>query len=498
VVGTFARQLVQPTKKERSPVDDTPADKARSELASFRASQEHRKRWYRQHVAALPPGDPIAPNARELHGQLAARADKPLKQRFFEILRNSPRNPPLEDLANSLTNAIFEPKTWNQVWDIPSLTPLESEFKQNLQWPRYFESLVQTLVREELERTERFSREVLFNVKVARQESLETVDQEHDVLLMNRSGTLVSLDAKTASSEAKDLNSRILQFERTSGKLARFLVVIPLFTEDLELNECSAIRTIPFALDRVKQSFLVLSNEKAPFYLAPPDRPEAPPRRVDRGTPGAVECKPLESLFRLGRHGQLEELAEARPGALVALVERLHAPTAPQGRERFVAEVELLEQEPVRLRERPQRLLEDAGDLGLQQQGLGRAVVGAIVQRLLEGDLARVVAASGLAPGGDREVGHRRAGLHVAGDEAAHQIQREILGDVLGVGPREARPTEGLHEDLRDAAGERVAASVAGLFNERGFDPRRHRGDTSHENLPEAARAVRRGRSGRG
>ncbi len=205
----------------------------------------------------------------------------------------------LDNVGNALFNAIMASNVWNDVWQTQPVPHRPSKFTTNLLfWPKYFEFLVQTIVAEQLPRSSKFSREVLFNWKVERQENAGIIEQEHDALLMDRSGTLFSLDAKTASSDAKDLNSRILQFERTSGRLARFLVVIPLFLEDLAFDECAMIRTIPFEMARINQHFLVVTNEPSTFYLAPPETPGGIPTRVEKGTPGALECRRLEDLFR--------------------------------------------------------------------------------------------------------------------------------------------------------------------------------------------------------
>jgi hypothetical protein len=305
VVNTFSRRLVPPTRAEKSPLDDTRRmGDFQRELEHFRSSQEYRRRWYKQLVGLSESGVEFPSSARDLRTLLEKIAEHPFKEALLgalgkQMIHGNRITQPLPNVVNALFNAILSGKTWNEVWKAHPASHLPNGFTtETLFWPKYFEFLVQTIVAEQLPRSSKFSGEVFFNWKVERQENAGITDQEHDALLVDRSGTLFSLDAKTASSDAKDLNSRILQFERTSGRLARFIVVIPLFLEDLALDECAMIRKIPFEMARIKQPFLVVTGEPSTFYLAPPETPEGIPTRVEKGTPGALECRRLEDLFR--------------------------------------------------------------------------------------------------------------------------------------------------------------------------------------------------------
>lgn len=231
VVRTFSRELVEPTTRERSPLDaHEQLPEHLRELEQFRSSQEYRRVWYRR-ILAQQPSEVVLPSSHtELRLLLETIAAGPFKSAIQEILLKHDRlGSPLDQVVNALFNAVLAPKTWNSIWRVPGISSRKNAFgADNLLWPKYFECLVQAVIAEQLPRSNQFSQEVLFNWRVARAGNLGIIEQEHDALLMARNGTLYSLDAKTASSEAKDLNSRILQFERTSGRLARFVVVIPL------------------------------------------------------------------------------------------------------------------------------------------------------------------------------------------------------------------------------------------------------------------------------
>ncbi|MCS6900464.1 MAG: hypothetical protein RMJ98_12965 [Myxococcales bacterium] len=304
IVNIFARKLVPPNDLEKSPLEDRSKYPCfMRELEKFRTNREYRLSWYRQLAGASSTDLSLPSSTRDLQHWLKNVAKNPFKKSILGALNSQVSgrriNHSLENVTNAIFNAIFSADTWKKIWEIPPPNHLPNEFTTaTIFWPKYFEYLVQTIVMEQLPRSSKFSKEVLFNWKVERQDNAGIPEQEHDVLLMGRSGTLFSIDAKTAGSDTKDLNSRILQFERTSGRLARFLVAIPLFLEDLHFDECMLIRKIPFKMAEIKQPFLVVTNEPSTFYLAPPETPGGIPTQVQKGTPGALECRRLEDLFQ--------------------------------------------------------------------------------------------------------------------------------------------------------------------------------------------------------
>jgi hypothetical protein len=72
--------------------------------------------------------------------------------------------------------------------------------------------------------------EIYSNIKVVKQG--KTVG-EHDILLVTKWGTIISLDAKTFDVESKDLDARLLNLRNGAGRYVEFIPIFPLYESDI-------------------------------------------------------------------------------------------------------------------------------------------------------------------------------------------------------------------------------------------------------------------------
>jgi hypothetical protein len=72
--------------------------------------------------------------------------------------------------------------------------------------------------------------EAYSNIKVVKQG--KTVG-EHDILLVTKWGTIISLDAKTFDVESKDLDARLLNLRNGAGRYVEFIPIFPLYESDI-------------------------------------------------------------------------------------------------------------------------------------------------------------------------------------------------------------------------------------------------------------------------
>jgi hypothetical protein len=125
-------------------------------------------------------------------------------------------------------------------------------------------------------------------------------DQEHDVLLADARGRLLSIDAKAGvprnKSARKDLLARLLQLQRSGGVPARFVVAFPYFPADV--NQAwfpESLRFLPLQLSNWTLDFCVLTDTDADFWI---QRDGQEVRFHSDEAPGRTRCRTLESLLR--------------------------------------------------------------------------------------------------------------------------------------------------------------------------------------------------------
>jgi hypothetical protein len=302
VLGCFGYQLRPPKMTSQEALASASSPPIRAELDRFWAEQDYRRRWY---VRFSDSKNDQTLTAETSVGALLERLTKgapraELLAGLQTVIEKSRRlRVPDRDFGFQILNQLFSAVSWKQALGTATqLPPLPSALgTPELRWPQYFEKVVQLRVAQRFSggSTGKFSPELLFNAEVDREGS--NVLQEHDVLLLQRDGRLCSLDAKTADrTDSKDLNSRLLVLERSSGRLASFTLVIPLFVADLGLAECRELVKLPAKLSQIRQRFVVIAEHPESFWLRYGNEGE-PPTLVPPGTEGAVRCERLEDFL---------------------------------------------------------------------------------------------------------------------------------------------------------------------------------------------------------
>lgn len=232
----------------------------------------------RTHIATaivdeLAPGLPFYQDAIELlSAAMDGTSDDHL--RFDDRRRAMARN-----LARKLAKLVRDRAV------SPADERVTTPFGKDQNYAAYFEGVVQTMV------AKHAGRPVLANVWV-RQAAQVRDEAEHDALLVTRQATLVSLDAKTFDVASKDLDARLLQFDRAGGGFSRFIVVLPYFLEDLDLAP-KKLRELPFLLDKLGQPFAVVAADDRDFVLDR-DSKENPLTTTGDG----IRCESLASLLQ--------------------------------------------------------------------------------------------------------------------------------------------------------------------------------------------------------
>ena len=255
-----------------------------AKVQRFRHDQVYRREWLHR-TTGLPPKDLRAVlETMSDDQQLRQKTSDVLFQTLHQRLEAAPglRIDNLNkqrELANSMVKALRNPRSW--VPRPPPLPPLHGHQR----FSTYFERLLQALVA-------RHTLAGLVNPKIVHRDHPEKIKAEHDVLLVTREATLVSLDAKTYSVAGKELDARLLQLSRASGQLSRFIVVFPYFLDDLEFFP-PALRRLPFRLHALQQPFAIFGPDEQDLILD--ERSEVEPSRS--GNHNGIRCQSVESCL---------------------------------------------------------------------------------------------------------------------------------------------------------------------------------------------------------
>ncbi|MBK7219795.1 MAG: DUF1887 family protein [Saprospiraceae bacterium] len=143
--------------------------------------------------------------------------------------------------------------------------------------PQYFEKIIQSEVAKFIQSHPKTKLlEYFINIEVTTN-GQSAAEAEHDILLNLHNAVLISLDAKTFASDAKDLLSRIKRLENLAGIYTRFVIIIPYFWEDFTSENLDAIEylkklyTLPFFFDTHHISFCVYNHNAESFYITQTD-----------------------------------------------------------------------------------------------------------------------------------------------------------------------------------------------------------------------------------
>lgn len=148
-------------------------------------------------------------------------------QRTFNLARSYPNPQNLESLYNCTLNLAEEAR---HAAGRAQVRPPASD----LGGP--FERAVARRVREWLDaRRHPAVQSAWASVAVARNGSTERHDAEFDVLLVLKNGILIALECKTALASARDLEVNFHRLQQAASRLARVVIVLPLYTR--EVNE---------------------------------------------------------------------------------------------------------------------------------------------------------------------------------------------------------------------------------------------------------------------
>lgn len=80
---------------------------------------------------------------------------------------------------------------------------------------------------------------------------------EHDVILVTKWGTIISIDAKTYDLEQKEYDARLLNLREGAGRYVKYIPVFPFFVEDMEKD---------YFPTKLKDLLLKLSENRIKFY----------------------------------------------------------------------------------------------------------------------------------------------------------------------------------------------------------------------------------------
>ncbi|MBP6398888.1 MAG: hypothetical protein KA340_13475 [Saprospiraceae bacterium] len=205
-----------------------------------------------------------------------------LKKKFSISKVELPSFKPSKPDINAIVKMAFSSKTIKSL--VEEQLNLKSEFEINYNKfvskyspPIYFERILQKEVLTYIESTKtNVVLESFRNVEIIARD-VNNNDGEHDILLNLYNGQLISLDAKTFSSDPKDLFSRIKRLENLAGIYTRFAIIIPYFWEDFsdkniaENDYLKKLQVLPFFFDTHQISFCVYNHTAASFYLTQTD-----------------------------------------------------------------------------------------------------------------------------------------------------------------------------------------------------------------------------------
>jgi len=143
----------------------------------------------------------------------------------------------------------------------------QAAFGELLPYDRYLEHLVLHLTASAL--AGRTDLSLGSNVKVR---GVRIEDQEHDVLLADGRGRLLSIDAKAgvrrSKGARKDLMSRLLQLQRSGGVPARFVMAFPYHRDDVNRSWFGeSLRFLPLQLATWGLEFCVLTEDGTDFWI---------------------------------------------------------------------------------------------------------------------------------------------------------------------------------------------------------------------------------------
>lgn len=86
---------------------------------------------------------------------------------------------------------------------------------------------------------------------------------EHDILIVTKWGTVISVDAKTFDVEQKDLDARLLNLRAGAGRYVDFIPVFPLERNDIEQNMLPLkLKRLPFKLKENNIKYFTYNYEK--------------------------------------------------------------------------------------------------------------------------------------------------------------------------------------------------------------------------------------------
>lgn len=236
-------------------------------------------------------------NTRGLQ-EIRERADKDIEEWLPTVSyppqkRDLAFKPFRSQIANVVVRTCFDRNTWKQIlYPEKQLPPVKTEIGTYKTFAQYFEKLVISRVLARFPETKR-GQSVAANVEIFSRDGRP--EGEHDILLAQRNGTLISLDAKTFAIEKKDFDARLLNLRNTSGRFARYILVFPWFDEDLDVMP-QRLKEMPVECQRLGWQFLVVSSRREPFWVR-----FKPNTRIievcEKGADGAVMCRNLDAFL---------------------------------------------------------------------------------------------------------------------------------------------------------------------------------------------------------
>jgi hypothetical protein len=258
----------------------------KAEYQRFQSDSAWRLNWFRRFQTS-PMGMTPELNLADWNRKLDLVQSK--------IIDSADRKVPAQSLtrARSVAKKALSLDVWSEALGLgPQPAPVKTAFGDLKKLATYFELLVIDRVAELVQGHPKII-QGLANAVIRDAQGNESA--EHDVLLLTRSGTLRSLDAKTFDVEQKDLNSRLLQLSTTAGRFSRFVAVFPYFIGDFASGAVpAALQALPFTMKKFGQSFAVVAERTESFHMSRDEQGKV--FKSDASTPGAVRCQTLEDL----------------------------------------------------------------------------------------------------------------------------------------------------------------------------------------------------------